>query len=82
MTVFVYFMVAIVTMNVFVWWSMGRQIRFFNGRIGSVEAKLEYPTQQVQRLTDTFGIIVKEELLEAASRIEERLDPTHVREPS
>lgn len=53
-------------------------------RIDLMEAnfqeRLRYPTEQVRRLTEKFSDVMVEEVQAAIDRVEERLDPTFVRE--
>jgi len=66
--------------SLLVLWRLNRAVSYLTGRVGIVEQRVEYPTEQVRRLTDTFSDVVVEELQAAADRIDERLDPTVVRE--
>jgi hypothetical protein len=56
-----------------------RAVRVAHVRIEGLAERLQYPIEQVDRLTQTFQAVVGEELQAAADRIEARLDPTQIK---
>jgi len=61
---------------------LARSVRTAHFRINGLAEKLQYPVEQVRRLTETFETVLNEEMQATVERIEARLDPTKIKEKS